>query len=256
VNALAETMRRNGILRAAEVVEVAAQAGLDLASACVLLVKESGGGRNIYGHDAVDTGGAYVKGGPVTRENYTAYLAAVRAGRAGRQGVGPTQLTAADYQDAADRAGGCWDWRTNCLVGFRLLAAHQRRYGERGGWVAYNGGPGALTRSASHPAQLYADDAMRKVAQWRTLLPAPPEDDDVTPEDIEAIARRAADLVWQRPTVNAWGDIVGAEQILAGAEGRVADVQDVTHRLAAGGVDLDALAARVVALLAARLGGG
>ena len=37
------------------------------------------------------------------------------------QGVGPCQLTYWVLQDAADRLGGCWDWRCNVRVGFTLL---------------------------------------------------------------------------------------------------------------------------------------
>ena len=267
MSALTEAMRRNGILRPDEVVELARDAGLELAAACVLLVKESGGGRNVWGHDPVPTGGAYAKGSPVTPDNYAAYRRALAEGRAGRQGVGPCQLTAADYQDAADRLGGCWDWRTNVFVGFRTLAGHQRRYGERGGFVAYNGGPGALTRSATHPAQLYGDDAMRKLAAWRSLLPsspAPQEDDmPLTDADVERVALRAAELVWTRPTRNAKGEFPSAEGILAAAEGRAWDVQDRVYDLLARPVpgalsdaDLNALAERVVNLLAYKLAGG
>jgi hypothetical protein len=75
----------------------------------------------------------------------------------------------------------------------------------------------------------------------------------LTDADVERIARRAADLVWQRPTANAWGGIVEAQQILNGAEKRTAEILDQVHT-PDGGVDLEALAARVVDLLAARLG--
>ena len=54
------------VTRPAEVVELAAAAGLDLACAATLLEKESRGGRNVWGHDSVRTGGLYRKGGEVT----------------------------------------------------------------------------------------------------------------------------------------------------------------------------------------------
>ena len=53
---------RGGILRAAEVV--------DLAAAATLLAVESGGGRNVWGSDGVSTGGIYVKGSEVTQAAY------------------------------------------------------------------------------------------------------------------------------------------------------------------------------------------
>jgi hypothetical protein len=62
-----------GIQRPDDVVACAASSGLSLAVAASLLEQESGGGRNVWGSDKVDTGGAYVKGAPVTREAYLAY---------------------------------------------------------------------------------------------------------------------------------------------------------------------------------------
>jgi hypothetical protein len=65
-----DVLTQGGVLRAIEVVEIAATARLDLAAAATLLMKESGGGRNVWGHDNVATGGNYVKGAPVTQEAY------------------------------------------------------------------------------------------------------------------------------------------------------------------------------------------
>lgn len=158
VNALAE----GGTLRPAEVLEIALAEKLDIACAAVMLEKESGGGRNVWGHDPVQTGGAYVKGAEVTRTAYEAYRKALVAGNAGPQGVGPCQLTWHGYQDQADKLGGCWDWRVNCTVGFRALAGHIRAYGERDGFRRYNG--------AGKAAELYADNAMIKLAAWRIRI--------------------------------------------------------------------------------------
>jgi len=153
-------LEQNGILRAAEVVELAALAGLELAAAATLLEKESSGGRNIYGHDGVDTGGFYTKGGPVTQETYLLY----RAHRAelGAQGVGPTQLTYGPFQDRADRQGGCWDWRVNTRVGFDIVSGLIKAKGVRSGFRAYNGSGAA--------AEAYADDALKRLRVWRDRL--------------------------------------------------------------------------------------
>ena len=133
-------LTHGGILQAADVASIAAAADLDLAAAATLLVKESGGGRNVWGHDDVVVApNTYVKGGPVTESNYTAYLAAVRAGRAGRQGCGPTQLTFGPFQQRADDLGGCWRFDINCRVGFDILANHIRTRGVQDGFRAYNG---------------------------------------------------------------------------------------------------------------------
>jgi hypothetical protein len=182
----AESLTAWGIVRAREVVEIAASVGLDLASAATLLEIETAGGHNVWGHDGVTTGGAYVKGAEVTRAAYEQYRALRKAGRIGAQGVGPTQLTWPGYQEQADQMGGCWDWRTNCRVGFTVLLGHLRAHGLRTGFRKYNGsGP---------MAERYADKAMQRRSRWLVRLgdtagtaPATPtspttptEDDDVS----------------------------------------------------------------------------
>jgi hypothetical protein len=159
---LAQILSNNGILRPSEVIEIANAEGLELAAACTMLIKESGGGRNVWGSDAVETAGTYTKGGTVTKENYTAYHAAVLAKRAGRQGCGPTQLTYYAFQDQADGMGGCWDWRCNVRVGFRSLAKNIKSGGLRNGFRAYNGSGDA--------AEKYADASMALYAQWKARL--------------------------------------------------------------------------------------
>jgi hypothetical protein len=162
----ADVLAKHGTQRAAEVVELAAAAGLELAAAATLLEKESGGGHNVWGHDNVATGGHYVKGAEVTEQAYRNYKADRDRGRIGSQGVGPTQLTFKGFQDRADQRGGCFHWRVNCAVGFEILAEHIRRLGTRDGFRAYNGtGPAA---------ERYADDAMGKLAAWRSRLGGSP----------------------------------------------------------------------------------
>lgn len=158
------TLTTGGILRAAEVVEIAAASGLNLACAATMLEKESSGGHNLWGRDGVDTGGTYVKGSAVTKSAYLAYKA--RRGELGSQGVGPCQLTYYTLQNAADELGGCWDWRCNVRVGFAHLAGLIGQHGERGGFRRYNGSGAA--------AEKYADDAMARLAKWRQQLGAAP----------------------------------------------------------------------------------
>ena len=215
----ADVLTAHGILRAPEVVELAAATGLDLACAATLLAKESGGGRNVWGHDAVPTGGCYTPGEVVTRADYLAYRAAVLVGRAGRQGIGPCQLTNGDLQTAADKVGGCWDWRANCRVGFAHLAFLTRRYGARDGFRRYNGSGPAAER--------YADDVMARLAQWRRWLSLAEsgsvEEVDVALSDTDI--SRIADAVARRRMVNGFGDTVELQQIVAATEKRVADLQ-------------------------------
>lgn len=148
------------IVRPAEVIELAAPAGLELAAAAVLLEKESAGGHNVWGHDGSDTGGLYRKGSPVTREAYERWKP--HRGALGSQGVGPCQLTWPPFQDRADSRGGCWDWRINVLVGFEILADLIGRYGARSGFRRYNGSGPAADR--------YAADAMLRFDRWRLRL--------------------------------------------------------------------------------------
>lgn len=158
---LASVIAANGLPRGDEIVELAAKAKLELACACTLLQKESGGA-NIYGHDPVDTGGTYTKGGPVTRENYTAYRAWRKAGSGRLQGVGPGQLTWSGFQDVADSRGGCWDWRVNAEYSFEILRDLIASHGLQDGFRAYNGTGSAAAR--------YGQDAVEKVNAWRGRL--------------------------------------------------------------------------------------
>lgn len=115
---------------------------LPLSYALALVEKETGG-RNVFGHDP--TGGIPAKwrGSRVTYAKYKAYKIRRRAGR-GMQGVGPTQLTWYEFQDDADRIGGCHKPYPNMVVGFRLLRNLTAAHGKQRGAAAYNGtGPAA-----------------------------------------------------------------------------------------------------------------
>ena len=209
-------LTRGGIQRAADIVAIAAAAGLDLAAAATLLIKESSGGRNVWGHDDVvvapDT---YVKGGPVTEANYVAYQAAVQAGHAGRQGCGPTQLTFGPFQQRADGLGGCWRFEINCRVGFEILADHIRRRGVQDGFRAYNG--------SGARAEAYGRDAKAKYDAWTAELAG----------DAMPTADEIAAAVWRHGIRNGFGDVVQSQQILVAAEMRTADAQQALAALAA-----------------------
>ncbi|MGE3795970.1 MAG: peptidoglycan-binding protein [Dehalococcoidia bacterium] len=229
---IADTLAVWGILRAPEVVDLADAAQLDLACAAVCLEKESSGGRNVWGSDSVDTGGIYRKGDPVIREVYEQYAAALLARRVGAQGVGPTQLTYPPLQREADQLGGCWDWRTNVLVGFRHLAQLQRQYGVRDGFRRYNGsGP---------MAEKYATDAMSKLARWRDRLGsttvATVTAPAVTPGAARSDARVRAVQAAVRVTVDGdWGPATDRAVSLVrdAARGRLHDIRDTQRAIGA-----------------------
>lgn len=186
-----DILTANGVIRASEVVELAGAAGLDLAAAATLLDKESGGGLNVWGHDGVNTGGLYVKGSAVTQGAYMAYKA--RRHLLGAQGVGPCQITYGPLQDQADKAGGCWDWRTNVKIGFGLLAGYCRSGDLRTAFRRYNGsGPAAET---------YANDAMGRHAAWVARL------NGAETEDMASVPQDQWNAVYQQlcGVFAAWG---------------------------------------------------
>jgi hypothetical protein len=138
---LVARLKHAGILIPVRMVMAAQDAGLNVALAAAILIQESGGGQNIFGHDPTIYAGA----GEVTETKYHDYLARRGpTGAGGMQGVGPCQLTFWSIQDAADRLGGCWKPLCNMREGFQLLAENIRRGGLEAGVAAYNGeGPAA-----------------------------------------------------------------------------------------------------------------
>jgi hypothetical protein len=156
---LIERLRAEGFLRPQAVVEEAKRAGLRLPLACALLEKESGKGRNVFGHDPT----IFVGAGEVTRAKYREYKKRrVASGNKQMQGVGPCQLTWWEFQDAADREGGCWRAEVNMRVGFRHLVALVNQHGEADGARRYNGSGAA--------AEAYSRDLLAKAKVWDAKL--------------------------------------------------------------------------------------
>lgn len=136
----------------------AARTWCDLAAACVMLILESSGGRNVF------------EGGeePVTWPAYMAYLA--QRDTTGTRGVGPCQLTWPALQDRADELGGCWHPRYNCRVGFEHLAMLIGRHGHMeafGRWRAGDGWP------RDPAARTYVTRAMLLLPTWQTIVAGP-----------------------------------------------------------------------------------
>jgi hypothetical protein len=138
--------------------KAAAEVGLQFAAACALLMQETGGGRNVYGHDK---GMPFEGAGEVTEANYVEYVAERDATDPPRcQGVGPTQLTSKTWQDKADALGGCWNPPNNLVVGFAIIAnlrAKGRSWHDC--WLGYSGGK-----------ETYADEMDIKHAWWKAIL--------------------------------------------------------------------------------------
>lgn len=156
-----DRLRAGGILNPEVVIEEAKREGLSLALACALLQQESGGGRNVFGHDG---GTIFAGAGTVTREKYLDYKRQRDANpkRRRMQGVGATQLTWWELQDQADKEGGCWQPRYNMRIGFRHLATLMRAHGEADGIRRYNGEGAA--------AEAYSRSVRAKTRHWQGVL--------------------------------------------------------------------------------------
>ena len=108
---------------------------------CAVLMMETGGGNNEFGHDPTIA----IGWGVVTEAKYAAYVK-LRDVTGELQGVGPCQLTARSLQDEADAAGGCWQPEHNLGVGAHYLAGLYKEHGSdvQACCAAYNGsGPAA-----------------------------------------------------------------------------------------------------------------
>lgn len=191
----AAVLRQHGLVLVDELIVAAQAERAEIAVAATLMAGESNA-RNIWGHDKVDTGGAYVKGGPVTRENYLAYRGLMRLGRIKRQGCGPAQCTSAYYQDLADELGGCWEPVPNMRAGLRGLQQLVARYGVQGGARRYNGsGPQAEAYGRNFVARYrtWSNRLFGTVAS--TDLPAPTPGAPAVPDDAARRRRRQQNLL-------------------------------------------------------------
>lgn len=113
-----------------------------------MLLCETGGGRNEFGHDADRRGPCPGYGwGTVTKRKYLAFRH-LRDLERRSNGVGGCQLTSPGLQDAADKLGGCWKPRCNYAIGFHYLADHVRQHGLHAGVASYNGSGPAAERYA------------------------------------------------------------------------------------------------------------
>lgn len=147
--ALILRLRRNGIVYPVATIRAARANRLGLPLACALTMQESGGGRNVFGHDPSICAGW----GTVTKAKYLAYRH-LRDKTGKCQGVGSVQLTSKGLQDQADHFGGCWVPQHNMAVGFHYLADLIREHGLHDGVRRYNGDGAAAEHYAEHVLEL------------------------------------------------------------------------------------------------------
>jgi hypothetical protein len=180
---VADVLKAGGILDPTTAIAQAAATGLPIALAAAVLEQESGGGRNIWGHDPVEHRGVYVPGGLVTEQAYRVYKRMADTGEIGRQGVGPMQLTGRSWQDAADRRGGCWNPAANMAAGFAGLVALTNSHGLPEGVRRYNGSGPAAER--------YRDQVLARYRVWTTRLASTTPDTTSEGDDLEPDERAA-----------------------------------------------------------------
>jgi hypothetical protein len=137
---LARALGELGITRPVLTVAAMRETDVKPQTAYALLMKETSGGRNIFGCDFGRTGGA----APFCHEHVTeARYRSLRAlGKP--NGVGRCQLTSFGFLDEADRKGGAWKDFPNMLVGFGLIGRLIREHGVEAGANRYNGGDSSL----------------------------------------------------------------------------------------------------------------
>lgn len=157
---LARELDRLGIEHPHWTITLSRRHGLDLSLCASILIQETGGGANVFGHDPYLRPTRllnWLKGRKVTATRYRYYRRMRRKGH-GMQGVGPLQLTWYEFQDEADRAGGAWKPFVNMDVGFGHLAVAINDHGLSEGVARYNG-----TGSAAN------DYARRVLARRQTI---------------------------------------------------------------------------------------
>ena len=152
---------RIGIVHPAWTIQLARDNNIPISLAASILIQESGGGRNVFGHDPYRRPTRllnWLKGRKVTRARYRYYKRMRRRGH-GMQGVGPMQLTWYTFQDQADKMGGAWRPYLNMKVGFALLARYLRAQpNDRQSAVAQYNGMGAAAEHYARQVLKRADD--------------------------------------------------------------------------------------------------
>lgn len=160
---LAAKAKRHGARYALRIILEARRTGIPISLAFALIEQESGF-RNVWGGDPPPNGGTTGRQGKlVTKGGYRTYKQRRGAnGRGGMQGVGPAQLTWWEYQDRADKRGGCWHPKHNIRVAFEILAANIKQHGRENGIERYNGSGAAAER--------YAKQVLWKMRRWQDRL--------------------------------------------------------------------------------------
>lgn len=142
--------------------------GVPVSVLCAICEQETGFA-NVFGHDRKANGrpsGIPKRwmGTNVTKSKYQWYK--IRRRFLGAQGVGPFQLTNPDFQDEADRDGGCWVVSVNIATATRILADLFAKYRNwKAVYAVYNSG-----NTTSQQGRVYAGEVHARQQKWHRVL--------------------------------------------------------------------------------------
>jgi hypothetical protein len=125
--ALATTAKRHGANYSLRIIWEARRANAPISLLFAMCEKESNF-QNVYGHDNT----IFVGAGKVTKNNYRLYKLARQTPGKHMQGVNVPQLTWWEFQDRADKLGGCWVERNAIRVAAEVLGAYYNKYKRQG----------------------------------------------------------------------------------------------------------------------------
>jgi hypothetical protein len=153
-------MSRRGLHNPTHIYDSSLSAQCDLAAACALMQKESGG-NNVYGNDP----GAMAEGftAPPNEDNFALYWFMVIARGATPNGVGPSQITSPGLiQEMINQGLKPYDIQHNMIFGFQKIQSYRAASTTNHPWrdaaLRYNG------------STAYADDFVAKRDQWKIWL--------------------------------------------------------------------------------------
>jgi hypothetical protein len=158
---LVQLITEYGITNADAAIQASHEPDRPTLAHCLALLENESGGRNIFGAEGTACPAEWYEQ-EVTQHRYTIYKTRRNQGHT-PNGVGPTQLTDPNLQQAAEHAGGCWIPLHNMQIGFQFLHQLINQTGSPyNGYRAYNGTGPQATR--------YALRAIERTHLWEDRL--------------------------------------------------------------------------------------
>lgn len=160
---LATTAKHHGADYSLRILWEARRANMPISLGFAMCEKETGF-RNIFGHDLT----IFVGSGEVTEDRYKSYKRARDAQRPRRmQGVGPPQLTWYEFQDRADKLGGCWIEKHAIRVGMEVIGSYYNTYTRKG----FSTQAAIILAGRDYNGnRSYGEDLYRHYEKWHKIL--------------------------------------------------------------------------------------